>query len=107
MIKSLMNNARVSQVTCVNWEHHNMGYVVMLTAKKDYDFGMTDYKDPDEKDRLSKEVSFVGKTIDEALQKASDFLLSLGTNDVVLFNTKNNNIDSKLISQCKNICNKR
>jgi len=106
MIKALMNNARVYQVTCVNWEHHNMGYVVMLTAKKDYDFGMTDYKDPEYENRLSKEVSFVGKTIDEALQKASDFLLSLGIKDTVN-NTKSNCIDSKLISQCKNICNKR
>jgi len=107
MIKSLMNNARVYQVTCINWEHHNMGYVVMLTAKDGYDFGMTDYQDPDEKDRPSKEVSFVGKTIDEALQKASDFLLSLGTKEVVANNTKSNCMNSKSISQCRNICNKR
>jgi len=77
MLTTLMNNARVYQITCVNWEHLEMGYVIMLTAKENCDFGMTDYKDPDYEDRPCKEVSFVGKTVDETLQKACDFLDTL------------------------------
>jgi len=77
MLNTLMNNARVYQITCVNWEHIEMGYVAMLTAKENYNFGMTDYKDPDYEDRPRKEVSFVGKTVDETLQKACDFLDTL------------------------------
>lgn len=77
MLNTLMNDARVYKVTCVNWEHLDMGYVVMLTAKKEYDFGMTDYKDSYEKDRPQKEVSFIGESVNEALQKACDFLDTL------------------------------
>lgn len=112
MINSLMNNIRIAQVNCFNEERlgAGRGFLVWLVANKDYDFGMTDYQDPDEENRPSKDKMFKGNTIDEALQKASDFLLGLEISDI--FNNRKENytevgVSLKSISQCKEICNKK
>ena len=93
MINSLMNNIRVAQVRCLNEERSGAGkgFLVWLVANKDYDFGMTDYQDPDEEDRILKDKMFTGDTINDALQKASDFLLMLELCEVVN-NTKANSM---------------
>jgi len=79
MINKLLDNIRVSKVTCTNEEKlgAGKGYLIWLTANKGYDFGMTNYQDPDEEDRLLKDKMFHGNTIDEALQKACNFLDTL------------------------------
>ena len=79
MINSLLNNIRVAQVNCFDEEKlgAGKGFMVWLTANKGYNFGMTDYQDPDEEDGLLKDKMFTGKTINEALQRANDFLLEL------------------------------
>lgn len=93
MINSIMNNIRVAQVRCLNEEKTgaNKGFLVWLVANKGYDFGMTDYQDPDEEDRLLKDKMFTGNTIDEALHQASDFLLGLELNEITN-NTKDNTL---------------
>ena len=102
LINTLMNNIRVAQVNCLNEEKTGAGkgFLVWLVSNKGYDFGMTDYQDPDEEDRPLKDKMFNGNTIDEALHKASDFLLGLEikrVTDNIKENRKNtrNNIINK------------
>lgn len=71
MINKLLSDIRVGQVKCTN-EYRlgaGNGFLVWMTANiNGYDFGLNEIGLP------KYEAMFKGKTIDEAMKKAIDFL---------------------------------